>query len=159
VFPIVVIVIQHSWPTKDTTGPCLAARGERRGGAFRIDATTVDRRGRARNLNFRTENHQASAIQQLGSIRSRHGPNVPPTGPCLVARDERRGGAFHIDTTSAVNDGTVFSCTGRKEGRGLSHRRHNSLQTRQGTEFEFPYRKPSCVVNTRAWIKSYTTWT
>jgi hypothetical protein len=41
-------------------------------------------------------------------------------GPCLVARGERRGGAFRIDTTSAVNDGTVFSCTGRKEGSGLS---------------------------------------
>jgi hypothetical protein len=43
------------------------------------------------------------------------------TGPCLVARGERRGGAFRVDTTSALNDGTVFSCTGRKEGRGLSY--------------------------------------
>jgi hypothetical protein len=29
-----------------TTGPCSDARGERRGGAFRIDATTADKKGR-----------------------------------------------------------------------------------------------------------------
>jgi hypothetical protein len=55
--------------------------------------------------------------------------------------------------------GTVFSCTGRKEGRGLSHRRHNRRQTRPGTEFEFSYRKPSIVGDTTAWINSFTTWT
>jgi hypothetical protein len=55
--------------------------------------------------------------------------------------------------------GTVFSCTGRKEGRGLSHRRHNTRQTRPGTEFEFSYRKPTSFGDTTAWINSFTTWT
>jgi hypothetical protein len=42
---VMVIVIKHSWHSNATTGPWLAARGERRGGAFRIDATTVDNKG------------------------------------------------------------------------------------------------------------------